>query len=137
LDNTLLADGEYDLGISLTMSGETSSIVIPVHVTPGVVAPTWSGTDTFSTAHTTANGTLIGLFLAATCPNPVDYILESYNNTGAINIDIDPSSGTFGNITILNNAFLTIGIDNIWVIRCYNTVDPTLYVDVTITIHIT
>jgi len=127
----------YTLGISLTMNGVTATISIPVYVDPGITAPTWSGTSVFTAGHTTPNGTLIGLFLAATCSNPVDYILESYNNTGAINIDIDPTSGTFGNITILNNSFLVAGIDNIWVIRCYNTVNPSLYIDVTITIHIT
>lgn len=123
----------YTLVIQVTMNAVDSSISIPIMVTPVPTAPTYTGPTVFSAAASTPNGTTIGLFPGADIAGPWGYEQVSYNNPPALTLDTD----IVGNIRVNQNSLLSIGSDNIFVIRIFNTGDPSLFLDVTLTIHIT
>lgn len=140
-DNTHLATitstTTYNLDIQVIMAGVSNHIITPIIATVVSGVPTYSGPTSLSIAQTTPNGTMVGIFTGGDGPGPYDYTLLSYNNPGAINLSLTLGDPLFGEFFVNNNSFLVVGGDNIWVIRIYNITNPSLYLDVTITIHIT
>lgn len=123
----------YTLVIQVTMSGVSNSISIPIMITPVPTAPTYSGPAVFTADHTSPNGTPVGFFPGADVSGPWDYTQLSYNNTPALVLAV----GIVGTITINSNTLLSPGADNIFVIQIYNISNPSIFINVTLTIHIT